>query len=320
MNSPLRFPTNALPFSVMSDSPDQAIQEFLSYLCNQKNSSQNTVRSYEQDLDEFREYLLRHQTDVFGPQGMDLPKISPLVLRCYLNVLFPKNEAASIARKLSCLRSFFRFFVKRGILTDNPADAIHSPKIPKKLPRYLNVDEMTALLATNFDLKKFGKRDRAILELLYSSGLRVSELVSLNLSSLDFDSAMVRVHGKGNKERLIPVGSYAERALREYLDERGTLQHFHDPDAVFLNKNGTRLTVRAVQRLVAQVIVTMGLNKNVTPHTLRHSFATHMLGSGADLRTIQELLGHESLSTTQKYTHVSLEELSQVYDKAHPKS
>lgn len=300
--------------------PDLCVQEFLSFLRHQKNSSKNTVRSYENDLGEFCDYLRRHQMDVVGSQGIDLAKISPLVLRCYLNVLFPKNEAASIARKLSCLRSFFRFFVKQGLLTSNPADAIHSPKIPKKLPRYLNVDEMTAVLATNFDLKKFGKRDRAILELLYSSGLRVSELVGLNVANVDFDNAMVSVCGKGNKERIVPVGSYAEKALRDYAEERRVLPCLQDPNAFFLNKNGTRLTVRTVQRLVSQVITEMGLNKTVTPHTLRHSFATHMLGSGADLRTIQELLGHESLSTTQKYTHVSVEELSQIYDKAHPKS
>ena len=259
-------------------------------------------------------------SDVLEDGNLVITRVSPLVLRCYLNLLFQKNEAASIARKLSCLRSFFKYFVKTGVLLENPANAIHSPKIPKKLPRFLNVDEVSAMLAVNFDIKKFGKRDRAILELLYSSGLRVSELVDLNLDQVDFDSSMVLVHGKGNKERLVPMGAYAERALKDYLLERQTAQHSEDPDAFFLNKNGTRLTVRTVQRLVAQVILQMGLSKNVTPHTLRHSFATHMLGSGADLRTIQELLGHESLSTTQKYTHVSIEELSQVYDKAHPKS
>jgi len=188
------------------------------------------------------------------------------------------------------------------------------------LPRFLNVDEVNALLAANFDVKKYGKRDRSILELLYSSGLRVSELVGLDLEHLDLVEGLVRVLGKGSKERIVPVGSYAIRALEEYLQERRKVTLVSDERAFFLNKNGKRLNVRSVQRLVTTVISDIGLSKNVTPHTLRHSFATHMLGSGADLRSIQELLGHESLSTTQKYTHVGVEELSKVYDRAHPKS
>lgn len=299
---------------------DPLVAEFLSYLANQKNASKHTVSSYRRDLGEFQTYLLRHQDNVFDGGRIVLDRLSPLVLRCYLNVLFQKNEAASIARKLSCLRSFFRYYVKKGVLDQNPAGIIHSPKVPKKLPRFLNVDEVTALLAANFELKKYGKRDRAILELLYSSGLRVSELVGLDLDHLELAEGLVRVLGKGSKERIVPVGSYALRALEDHLQERRAATLVNDERALFLNKNGTRLTVRSVQRLVTTVISDIGLSKNVTPHTLRHSFATHMLGSGADLRSIQELLGHESLSTTQKYTHVGVEELSKVYDRAHPKS
>lgn len=303
-----------------NDVIDPLVVEFLSYLADQKNASKHTVSSYRRDLGAFQTYLLRHQENVFDGGLIVLCRLSPLVLRCYLNVLFQKNEAASIARKLSCLRSFFRYYVKKGVLDQNPASIIHSPKVPKKLPRFLNVDEVNALLAANFDVKKYGKRDRALLELLYSSGLRVSELVGLDLEHLDLAESLVRVLGKGSKERIVPVGSYAMRALEEYLQERREASLVSDEKALFLNKNGTRLNVRSVQRLVTTVISDIGLSKNVTPHTLRHSFATHMLGSGADLRSIQELLGHESLSTTQKYTHVGVEELSKVYDRAHPKS
>lgn len=296
------------------------IQEFLAFLKNQKNASFHTHRSYESDLQEFYEYMIKHQKDCCAKNKLVLERISPLILRCYLNVLFQKNGASSIARKLSCLRSFFQYFVKRERLSQNSAKAIRSPKIPKKLPKYLNVDEVQALLTTRSTKKPLDKRNRAMLELLYSSGLRVSELVSLNLSHLDLGERVVQVLGKGNKERLVPVGKYAVQALADYLDERSVQMKARDSQALFLNKNGTRITTRSVQRLLTGIIGKMGLNKNVTPHTLRHSFATHMLGSGADLRSIQELLGHESLSTTQRYTHVGIDQLTKVYDKAHPKS
>lgn len=296
------------------------ITEFLIYLRDQKNASPNTLKSYEHDLDEFYLYVSKHQRDCTREGGLLLERVNPLVLRCYLNILFQKNGASSIARKLSCLRSFFKYFVKKGVLTQNPAKVIHSPKVPKKLPKYLNVDEVSALMRADFEVKKFGKRDRAILELLYSSGLRVSELVSLEKDHVDWQDGLVRVLGKGNKERIVPVGGPALKAIQDYLNERGSMGLVREKQTVFLNKNGTRLSVRSVQRLVAELIDRIGLNKTVTPHTLRHSFATHLLGAGADLRSIQELLGHESLSTTQKYTHVGVEELTKVYDKAHPRS
>lgn len=295
-------------------------QFFLNYLKNQKNASINTVKSYERDLKEFYAFLQKDQPDLVVSDVIQMQKVTPFVIRCYLNELFDKNESSSIARKLSALRSFFKHFVKTGKLKSSPAEGIKSPKIPKKLPRYLNVDEVNAVLNAKFDIKKFGKRDRAILELLYSSGLRVSELVGLDLFHVDLEEGLVQVHGKGNKERIVPIGSYARQAIQDYIDERDSLKKIKDAQALFLNKNGTRLTARSVQRLIVNLVAELGLNKNVTPHTLRHSFATHMLGSGADLRAIQELLGHESLSTTQKYTHVGVEELSKVYDKAHPKS
>ena len=296
------------------------IQEFLTFLKNQKNASFHTHKSYGSDLGEFYGYMVRCQKDCFTKNKLVLESISPMILRCYLNVLFQKNGPSSIARKLSCLRSFFQYFVKRERLTQNPAKAIHSPKIPKKLPKYLNVDEVQALLTAHFTKKPLDKRNRAMLELLYSSGLRVSELVSLNFSHLDLNERVVHVLGKGNKERIVPVGKYAVEALEDYLEEKSVQSKAKDSQALFLNKNGTRMTTRSVQRLLTEIIEKIGLNKNVTPHSLRHSFATHMLGAGADLRSIQELLGHESLSTTQKYTHVGIDQLAKVYDKAHPKS
>ena len=299
---------------------DLHITEFLTYLRDQKNSSKNTRMSYGHDLNEFYQYVARHQTDCIEAGNFVLERINPLVLRCYLNVLFQKNGASSIARKLSCLRSFFKYFVKKGVLTQNPAKVIHSPKVAKTLPKYLNVDEVNALLTAKFEKKKFGKRDHAILELLYSSGLRVSELTSLNIDQVDLEEGLVKVVGKGNKERIVPMGIPARQAITAYLMERQAQRLVRDANAMFVNKNGTRLSVRSVQRLITDLIGKIGLNKVVTPHTLRHSFATHLLGAGADLRSIQELLGHESLSTTQKYTHVSIEELSKVYDKAHPRS
>lgn len=287
---------------------------------DQKNASANTVDSYERDLSEFFDYVSRHQSDCIQGEEFVLERVNPLVLRCYLNVLFQKNGASSIARKLSCLRSFFKYFVKTGVLTQNPAKVIHSPKVPKTLPKYLNVDEVQAMMSANFEQKKFGVRDHAILELLYSSGLRVSELVSLKIDHVDWQAGLVRVVGKGNKERIVPAGEPALKALKAYLEERAGLGLVRDKQTVFLNKNGTKISVRSVQRLTAALIERIGLNKTVTPHTLRHSFATHLLGAGADLRSIQELLGHESLSTTQKYTHVGVEELAKVYDKTHPRA
>lgn len=299
---------------------DGSIREFLSHLRNQKNAAANTVVSYGRDLTEFYEYVRRHQAQAIENGQLVLERVDPLMIRSYLSLLFQKNGATSIARKLSALRSFFKYFVKKGLLEQNPAKVIKSPKVPRKLPKFLNVDEINALLAVEFKNNRYGRRDRAILELLYSSGLRVSELVGLDLEALNLEASLARLKGKGNKERIVPIGRKAAEALAAYLEERNRLPGHKDSQAVFLNKNGTRLSARSVQRLMARAMNATGLNKNATPHTLRHSFATHMLGSGADLRSIQELLGHKSLSTTQRYTHVGVEDLAKVYDKAHPKS
>lgn len=299
---------------------EKHIREFLAYLKNQRNAAANTISSYNRDLNEFYQYLVQHQGEVINGHDLYLDRINPLMIRSYLSLLFQKNGATSIARKLSSLRSMFKYFVKKGVIDQNPAKVINSPKLPKKLPKFLNVDEINALLTAKFDLTKYGLRDRTILELLYSSGLRVSELVALNIEDVDMNESLVRIRGKGNKERLVPIGEKAKQALITYFHDRRNTPIIRDPNAIFLNKNGTRLTVRSVQRLVSRMTQEIGLSKNATPHMIRHSFATHMLGSGADLRSIQELLGHKSLSTTQRYTHVGVEELSKVYDKTHPKS
>ncbi|MBF0106565.1 MAG: tyrosine recombinase XerC [Deltaproteobacteria bacterium] len=307
-------------FNLQELSKESHVLEFLSYLQNQRNAADNTVMSYSRDLTEFYEYVKKFQTEVLQDDELLIAQINPLMIRSYLSVLFQKNGATSIARKLSALRSFFKYFVKKGAIEQNPAKVIKSPKVPKKLPKFLNVDEINAMLAVELDQNKYAKRDKAILELLYSSGLRVSELVNLDLDQLDVHENLIRVTGKGSKERIIPVGSKALEALHDYMIERQMVRDIKDINAIFINKNGTRLSARSVQRLVARVIDITGLNKTATPHTIRHSFATHMLGSGADLRSIQELLGHKSLSTTQRYTHVGVAELSKVYDKTHPKS
>lgn len=305
----------------MSEVPEEEnIAEFLRFLRDQKNASAHTVKNYGRDLGEFLVYLKKHQAALIENNTLVLEKVSPLILRSYLAILFQRNSAPSIARKMSAIRSFFRYFVEKGRLEQNPAKVLHAPKLPKKLPKFLNVDEMKAVLSVDFAKRSAPARDLAILELLYSSGLRVSELSSLNLDSIDYAAGIVRVRGKGNKERLVPVGSVALGAIKHYLKERNALGEPKDAEALFLNYQGRRFTVRSVQRLVEDVVKKTGLNKNVSPHTLRHTFATHMLGAGGDLRSIQEMLGHESLSTTQKYTHVGVDELARVYDKTHPKS
>jgi integrase/recombinase XerC len=235
--------------------------------------------------------------------------------------LFKKNSAASVARKLASLRSFFQYWVRKGALDNNPAKDVASPKVPRRLPNFLSIDEVFRLLDSPKGTNPLASRDRAILELLYASGLRVSELVGLNIDQIDFTENVIRVVGKGNKERMVPIGAKAKEAVEKYIEARGHLAGENgDKHAVFVNRRGGRLTPRSVERLIQKYIKACGINKKVTPHVIRHTFATHLLNAGADLRGIQELLGHASLSTTQKYTHVSVDKLMEVYDKAHPKA
>lgn len=297
---------------------DPAIAEFEQALISERNASPHTVKNYLHDLLDFRKYLLANQPEIC-PQGlMILEQISPLTLRSYMALLFQKLNPTSISRKLSTLRSFFKFWQKRGRITQNPAAVLHSPKAAKPLPRFLDIDETLKLIESmpTSDLKT--ARNRSILELLYSCGLRVSELVGLNFSDFDFSQGTIRIRGKGSKERIVPVGQQALFALSQYKTYRDV--KWGQKEAIFLNNRGDRLNVRTIQRLIDTAIKNVDIGKKISPHVLRHTFATHMLNAGADLRSIQELLGHNSLSTTQRYTHVNIERLMSTYEKSHPKA
>ncbi len=287
------------------------IERFQQYLSVERNLSPHTCAAYLRDLAEFRAFLE-------GQGGEANPaRVDHLLLRRYLAELHKRNERTSIARKLSTLRTFFRYLVREGVLATNPAESVTTPKRNRYLPKTLSVDEATTLLERGHGNTVLALRDRAMLELLYSSGLRVSELTGLDVGGIDLRENLVRVLGKGRKERIVPVGSKAREALLAYLEARGTVG---DDQPLFVNHRGGRLTPRSVQRHLKTRLIKAGVFKDISPHALRHSFATHLLDGGADLRAIQELLGHASLSTTQRYTQVSVDQLMAVYDRAHPRS
>jgi integrase/recombinase XerC len=306
----------------MSASADTSAQpligRFIHYLSLEKNVSPHTCRGYGKDLEQFESFLKSNRMVLTRAGEVDLTKADRLAIRSFLSFLHRKNRKSSIARKLSTLRSFYKYLVKEQIISSNPAKHVATPKLEKPLPSMLTVDEAFRLMESPADDEKpQAARDRAILELLYSSGIRVSELVGLNLEHLDRDLGIVRVMGKRRKERIVPVGSKAIEALNAYLEERGQVE---EKDPLFLNSRGGRLTSRSVGRLVKHYTGRSGIYRNISPHSLRHTFATHLLDSGADIREIQEMLGHASLSTTQRYTHLTLGKLMEVYDKAHPRS
>lgn len=296
---------------------DSLIDRFCHHLEVERNLSPHTLRAYRQDLTEFSRFL----TNDADAKGGLLPKVSlrqvdALVLRRYLARLHKTNRRTSIGRKLSAVRSFFRYFVRQGDLEVNPAETISTPKREHYLPKVLTVDEVFDLIKAADGAEPLTIRDCAILELFYSSGLRVGELAGLDVGHLDLREGLVRVRGKGDKERIVPLGRPARQAIGRYLAERGA------PDRdqpLFLNYRGGRLSARSIERNLKKWLLRAGILKNASPHALRHSFATHLLDGGADLRAIQELLGHASLSTTQKYTQVSLDRLMDVYDRAHPR-
>ncbi|TYO98283.1 integrase/recombinase XerC [Geothermobacter ehrlichii] len=292
------------------------LDRFLRHLAVERNLSPHTRQAYRRDLEEFFA-LLREEEGLAPDAGLEPGRIDRVLIRRYVARLHRRNRRSTIARKLASLRSFFRFLVREGELTANPGELVATPRQEKYLPATLTVDEMFALLDRPGDDGLLALRDRAMFELLYSSGLRVGELTGLNVGQLDLDAGLVRVLGKGGKERIVPVGSSAREALRRYLDQRPSA----GPDEpLFLNYRRQRLTARSVQRLLKRRLLAAGIVRDATPHALRHSFATHLLDGGADLRAIQELLGHASLSTTQKYTQVSTDQLTRVYDQAHPRS
>ena len=301
------------------------IHQFIHYLSMEKNASPHTCRCYRRDLEGFEDFLKNSGMYLTARGDVRIEKVDRIAIRKYLSFLHRKNKKSSIARKISTLRSFFKYLVKEQVISLNPAKTVSTPKVEKTLPTALTVDEAFRLMESPQSVsvkssdrsEERGLRDRAILELLYSSGLRVSELVGLNSNQLDLDLGIVRVMGKGRKERIVPVGMKAIEALKAYFEERGMLK---EEEPVFINSSGGRLTARSVGRLIKKYTRHSGIFRKVSPHSLRHTFATHLLDAGADIREIQEMLGHSSLSTTQIYTHVSMGKLMEVYDKAHPRS
>jgi integrase/recombinase XerC len=298
---------------------DRAVARFIDYLRDQKRVSPQTLRAYRNDLQQFGQFLADEHCagPAPGPDGIDNLAVRGFVARLSREGL----EKASIARKLSAVRSFLRHAVRDGRIEHSPAERVPTPRIPRPLPNTLTVDEMFNLLDRIDDDSVAASRDRAILELLYATGLRVSELVALDVGDLDMMGKVVRVIGKGNKERMVPFGDPAARSMQRWLKRARALRaKGHAGDAVFLNLRGSRLTDRSVRRVLDRRLKEAAIFARLSPHALRHSFATHMLGSGADLRAIQELLGHASLSTTQRYTHVSTDAMMRVYDQAHPRA
>ncbi|MGE5582309.1 MAG: tyrosine recombinase XerC [Bacillota bacterium] len=293
--------------------------EFLAYLRVGKNASSHTLESYGLDLLQFQRFLEQERLN-------SLLEIDHILIRKYLGALKENRlERATIARKVSCLRSFFKFLCRQGYLGENPILGISTPKLNKRLPKFFYPEEIERLLNAPDKSKPLGIRDVAILEILYSSGIRLQELVGLTMTDLDLSRGYLRVLGKGAKERLAPIGDYAKQALEIYLQEvRPKLlakSGNSNPVAnVFLNYRGTRLSGRSIQRLLSKYLQLMAFNRKVSPHTIRHTFATHLLENGADLRVVQELLGHLDISSTQIYTHITKERIRTVYLKNHPRA
>jgi len=323
------------------------IQSFLDYLNYEKHFSAHTVKCYAADMKQFTNYITSHESSDHHHQADSVPSgyhpdegggasvvmatsLKTLLLqtdvntiREYLAHLNEQNYSkATTARKLATLRSFYKYLVRRGHLETSPVTAIRTPKQEKRLPRCLDLEQINILMNCPDTNTILGARDRAILETLYSSGLRVSELVALDLADVDFLGEVVHIRGKGKKERLSPIGSSALQAIQQYLRFRddNPRKHAFDAQALFINKHGQRLSTRSVRRKLDKYLLQAGLDTRISPHTLRHSFATHMLNNGADLRIVQELLGHRSLSTTQVYTHLTTQKMKDVYEDAHPRA
>lgn len=292
---------------------ERAVAAFLKHLEAERNASPHTVRSYGTDLRAFSVYV----EEALGPETSP-SKVDHLLIRSYLSQLHHKGlSKTSASRKLATLRSFFRYLCREGILERNPARALLSPRVDRRLPTYVEAADVGQFVEVTDDTDA-GLRAHAVLELLYGTGIRCSELVALDLAEVDLTGRLIRVLGKGRKERVVPFGTSAQRALEAYLQAR----HAARPrtDALFVNRGGGRLTDRSVRRLVSRRLKSLALTQKISPHTLRHAFATHLLERGADLRSIQELLGHASLSTTQRYTHVSARQMLEIYKKAHPRA
>jgi integrase/recombinase XerC len=298
---------------------DEALADFLRHLGLEKNASAFTVKSYREDLTQALGFF---RSRLASDRLLRPDQLTTRLLRAYLAWLHEQGYAkTTIARRVAAVRSWCRFLCRQGVLTVNPADGLRGPRQDKKLPHFLGTDALTRLLEAPPADSLLGLRDRAILETLYSAGLRVGELTGLNRDDLDLDGGLLTVRGKGKRERLALLGRPALAAVRDWLEARTTLgPRAQSQPAVFLNKNGTRLSSRSVGRLLEKYLAQAGLDPRTSPHTLRHSFATHMLDAGADIRSVQELLGHRSLATTQIYTHVTTNRLQESYRKAHPRA
>lgn len=289
---------------------DERVHQFLNYLALEKNFSNHTCRAYEIDLGQFLEFLIDRK------DRKNINQVKREDIRDFVGYLLKYGyEKSSVARKLSSLKSLYKFLVQRKIVANNPVKAVKTPKITKRLPGFLTQYQTQKILDFSGN-DESSLRNRAIIEMLYGAGLRVSELVKLNIDDIDFNNEVLLVKGKGGKERIVPFGSYAQKAVKEYLNIRKDKTN----QAVFLNLKGKRLTTRSVQTIVKRAISRVADVSHTNPHILRHSFATHLLERGADLRAVQELLGHSSLSATQIYTHLSVERLKKIYDKAHPRA
>jgi integrase/recombinase XerC len=300
------------------------IEKFRDHLRIERNASAHTLRSYGADLEQFLGFL-KEKNLARGESGeVAADKIDPLAIRAFLSSLYRDHKKSSLGRKLAALRSFLKYLGQEGYLRRNPAEIVATPRQEKPLPNFMPVDEAFALMETPDASLTWGARDKAILETLYSTGIRVSELVGLSEGDVDPSLGIVRVFGKGGKERIVPIGEKALEALGSYFEKRDrALRKAGEKGRktpIFINARGGRLTARSVARILQKHLVRGGIWRKVSPHALRHSFATHLLDAGADLRAIQELLGHASLSTTQRYTHVSVDKLMEVYDRAHPRA
>jgi integrase/recombinase XerC len=301
---------------------ENLIQQYAEHLRGERNYSPHTLRNYLSDLAQFHEFLKRRGFCLGAGGNVEVGKIDVHVIRSYLASLGIDRKKSSVGRKLAAMKKFFRYLIAAHKIDKDPLLLIHSPKQEKPLPAFLSVDDVFQLLGAVKIKNGLDVRDRAILEVFYSTGIRVSELVGLNWADIDFQVEIVRVVGKGSKERIVPIGEIALQALRDYGAEQRKRWQFacKGETAVFLNNRGERITSRSVARIVEKHLKLAGIPVRMGPHGLRHSFATHLLNSGADLRVIQEMLGHASLSTTQKYTHLNLDALTAVYDKAHPRA
>jgi len=305
---------------------EQLLEQFFEHLRYERNVSEHTLRNYASDLEQFYDYIAPPDAQGGARREVEVRQIDHITIREWLSSLHTaQKKKTSVARKLAALRTFFQFLVREGVVELNPAKLVATPRLEKKLPNHLSIEDAIRFIETPDTETDLGKRDRAILEFLYATGVRVSELTKLNLNDIDFKEKLVRVTGKRRKQRVLPFGDPALHALLNYLSVRNQFLQTapvdeRDEQALFLNYQGTRITTRSVGRMVDKYIQICAGIHNISPHSLRHSFATHLLDSGADLRDIQELLGHARLSTTQIYTHVSMEKLIEVYDKSHPKA